>query len=142
MKFKHPKEGHNLLIFLAFFCNLSQFWAPRFKSHNPDDFCNWKGILHHSIQWLYRMQYVCCFPLLTIILLLTYSLLLALLSCLPWGPFKNYLEKMRGEGVKKCLFFVHAQGIKTVHAGGRGVKKWQNSVHVVVECPLENCTDK
>ena len=30
--------------------------------------------------------------------------------------------------------FVHAQGIKTVHAG-RGVKQWQNSVHVVVECP-------
>ena len=32
--------------------------------------------------------------------------------------------------------FVHAQGIKTVHARGGGVKKWQNSVHVVVECPL------
>ena len=31
--------------------------------------------------------------------------------------------------------FVHAQGIKTVNAGG-GVKKWQNSVNVVVECPL------
>ena len=31
--------------------------------------------------------------------------------------------------------FVHAQNIKTVHAGGGGVKKWQNSVHVVVECP-------
>ena len=31
--------------------------------------------------------------------------------------------------------FVLAKGIKTVHAGG-GVKKWQNSVHVVVECPL------
>ena len=31
--------------------------------------------------------------------------------------------------------FVHAQGIKTVHAGG-GIKKWQNSVHVVVEWPL------
>ena len=31
--------------------------------------------------------------------------------------------------------FVHAQGIKTVHAGGGG-KKWQHSVHVVVECPL------
>ena len=31
--------------------------------------------------------------------------------------------------------FVHAQGIKTVHAGG-GVKQWQKSVHVVVECPL------
>ena len=27
----------------------------------------------------------------------------------------------------------HAQGIKTVHAGGGGVQKWQNSVHVVVE---------
>ena len=35
--------------------------------------------------------------------------------------------------------FVHAQGIETVHAGGGegGVRaKWQNSVHVVVECPL------
>ena len=32
--------------------------------------------------------------------------------------------------------FVHAKGIKTVHAGGGGVKKCQNSVHVVVECPL------
>ena len=34
---------------------------------------------------------------------------------------------MRGEGV-------HAQSIKTVHE--EVVKKWQNSVHVVVECPL------
>ena len=34
-----------------------------------------------------------------------------------------------------CVF-VQAQSIKTAHAGGRGgVKKWQNSVHVVVECP-------
>ena len=33
--------------------------------------------------------------------------------------------------------FVHAEGIKTVHAGG--VQKWQNSVHVVVECPLVVC---
>ena len=37
--------------------------------------------------------------------------------------------------------FVHAQGIKTVHAWGGGggggvVQKLQNSVHVVVECPL------
>ena len=31
--------------------------------------------------------------------------------------------------------FVHAQDIKTVHAG-RGVNKCQNSVHVVVECSL------
>ena len=28
--------------------------------------------------------------------------------------------------------FVHAQGIKTVHAGGVHFLKWQNSVHVVV----------
>ena len=33
--------------------------------------------------------------------------------------------------------FVHSQGIKTDNAGGGGVKKWQNSVHVVVECPLK-----
>ena len=32
--------------------------------------------------------------------------------------------------------FVHASGIKTVHAGGWG-QKWQNSVDVVVECPLK-----
>ena len=30
--------------------------------------------------------------------------------------------------------FVHAQGLNTVHAG-RGVKNWQNSIHLVVECP-------
>ena len=32
--------------------------------------------------------------------------------------------------------FVYSQGIKNVHAGGRGGQKWQNSVQVVVECPL------
>ena len=47
------------------------------------------------------------------------------------GAFNNYLDKMRGEGSKMPVF-VHAQGIKTVHLGVR-VKKWQNSVHVVVE---------
>ena len=52
------------------------------------------------------------------------------------GAFNNYVDKTRGEEVKKCLFFAHAQGIKTVHAGGGGVQKWQNSVHVVVECSL------
>ena len=51
------------------------------------------------------------------------------------GAFNNYVDKMRGGGGQKMFVFVHAQGIKTVHAGG-GVKKWQNSVHVVVECPL------
>ena len=45
-----------------------------------------------------------------------------------------------GGGGQKMSVFVHAQGIKTVHAerGGGGVKKWQNSVHVVVECPLNS----
>ena len=59
-------------------------------------------------------------------------------SCL--GPFNNYIY-LRGQdeggGGQKMSDFVHAQGIKTVHAGGGGGgKKWQNSVHVVVECPL------
>ena len=38
------------------------------------------------------------------------------------GSFNKYVDKMRwGEGVKKSVF-VHAQGIKTVHAGGGGSK--------------------
>ena len=36
----------------------------------------------------------------------------------------------------KISVFVHAQGMKTVQAGGWWVRKWQNLVHVVVECPL------
>ena len=46
-----------------------------------------------------------------------------------------YVDKMRGEGGQKMSVFVHAQGIKTVHAGGGqgGGYKWQNSVHVVAE---------
>ena len=40
---------------------------------------------------------------------------------------------MRGGGGQKMSVFVQAQGVKTNHAG---VKKWQNSVHVVVECPI------
>ena len=37
------------------------------------------------------------------------------------GPFNNYVDKMRGGGQKMSVF-VHAQGIKTVHAGGGGSK--------------------
>ena len=48
------------------------------------------------------------------------------------GTFNNYVDKMRGRGGQKMSVFVHAQGIKTVHA------KWQNSVHVVVECPVRD----
>ena len=40
-----------------------------------------------------------------------------------------------GGGGQNMSVFVHAQGIKTVHAGG-GVKKGLNSVNVVVECSL------
>ena len=54
------------------------------------------------------------------------------------GSFNNYVDKMRGGGGQKMTVFVHAQGIKTVHAGGGGGKKWQNSVHVVVECHFMN----
>ena len=42
---------------------------------------------------------------------------------------------MRGGGGQKMSVFVQAQGIKTVHAGKGGVKKCQNSFHVVAECP-------
>ena len=49
------------------------------------------------------------------------------------GPLNNYVDKMREEEGKKMSVFVLAQGIKTGHAGEEGVKKWQNSVHVVVE---------
>ena len=38
-----------------------------------------------------------------------------------------------GKGSKNVCFCPRS-GYKIVHAGGR-VKKWQNSVHVVVECP-------
>ena len=35
------------------------------------------------------------------------------------GSFNNYVDKIRGWGEgQKMSFFVHAQGIKTVHAGG------------------------
>ena len=42
------------------------------------------------------------------------------------------MDKTKEGGGQKMSVFVHAQGIKTVDTGG-GVKKWQNSVHVVVE---------
>ena len=44
-----------------------------------------------------------------------------------------------GQGQKMSVF-VDAQGIKTVHRGGR-VNQWQNSVHVVIECPLSHYSD-
>ena len=40
------------------------------------------------------------------------------------------MDKLRGGGGQKMYVFVHAQGIKTDHAGGEG---GQNYVHVVVE---------
>ena len=43
---------------------------------------------------------------------------------------------MKGGGGQKMSIFVNAHGINTIHAGGGGGKKWQNSDHVVVECPL------
>ena len=52
------------------------------------------------------------------------------------GPFNNYVDKlMGGEGVKKCLF-LSMLSVKKLSTQGGGVNKWQNSVHVVVECPL------
>ena len=55
-----------------------------------------------------------------------------------WGAFNNYVDKMRG-GVKKCRFLSTLRVLKlSTHGGVGGVKKWQNSVHVVVECPLND----
>ena len=40
------------------------------------------------------------------------------------GAFNNYVDKMRGGGGQKMSVFVHAYGIKTVHArGGEGGSK-------------------
>ena len=58
----------------------------------------------------------------------------------PKGSFNNYVDKMMAGGGQKMSFFVHAYDIKNVHSGVGGIKKWQNSVHVVVECPLMRST--
>ena len=39
------------------------------------------------------------------------------------GSFNNYVDKMRGERGQQMFVFVHAQGTKTVHAGGGGGSK-------------------
>ena len=39
------------------------------------------------------------------------------------GTFNSYVDKMRGGGGQKISVFVHAQGIKTVHAGGQTMVK-------------------
>ena len=41
------------------------------------------------------------------------------------GAFNNYVDKIRGGGGQKMSVFVHAQGIKTVHAG-RGSRNGKN----------------
>ena len=57
------------------------------------------------------------------------------------GPFNNYVDKMRGgRGSKNVCFYPHS-GYKNCPRRGR-VKKWQNSVHVVVECPLRHINNK
>ena len=48
------------------------------------------------------------------------------------GAFNNYVDKMRGGGGSKMSVFVHAQGMKTVHAGEGGVKKWQNEKNMQI----------
>ena len=45
-----------------------------------------------------------------------------------------------GGGGQKMSVLVHAQSIKTFRTGWGG-KKWQNSVHIVVECPLRQSRD-
>ena len=51
------------------------------------------------------------------------------------GSFNNYMDKMRGGGGQIMSVLVHAQGTKTVHAGGVGESKNGKSLsmYVVVE---------
>ena len=53
---------------------------------------------------------------------------------LPKGTFNNYVDKMRGRGSKNVCF-CPCSGYKNCPRRGGG-QKWQNFVHVVVECPL------
>ena len=55
--------------------------------------------------------------------------------CSIQGPIHNYVDKMRGGRGQKMSVFVHAQSVKTVHAGGWG-QRMANFVHVVIKCPL------
>ena len=52
------------------------------------------------------------------------------------GAFRNYMDKMRGEGSKNVCFCLRSGYKNCPRRRGEGVKKQQNSVHVVVECPL------
>ena len=53
------------------------------------------------------------------------------------GPFNNYVDKMRGGWGSKNSCFYPRSGYKNCpRRRGGGIKKWQNSVHVVVEGPL------
>ena len=49
-------------------------------------------------------------------------------------PLRNQVHLFDHDIMSKMSVLVHALDIKTVHEG-RGAK-WQNYVHVVVECPL------
>ena len=51
-----------------------------------------------------------------------------------WGSFNNYVVRWGGRGLKNVCFCPRS-GYKNCPRRGGGVKKWQNSVHVVVECP-------
>ena len=51
------------------------------------------------------------------------------------GPFNNHADKMRGRGVKK---YPHSGYKNCPRRAGGWVKKWQNSVYIVVESPFLN----
>ena len=57
---------------------------------------------------------------------------------LPKGPFNNYVDKMRRGGGQKMSGFCPRSGYKNCPCRGvESVKKWQNSVHEIVEWPLK-----
>ena len=67
-----------------------------------------------------------------------------MLVTIPLGGIHWLRGQDEGKGGQKVSVFVQAQGVETVHAGlgrGGGDKKWQNSVHEIVEFPLSLLID-
>ena len=52
------------------------------------------------------------------------------------GQFKNHVDNREWVGGLKFAIFVHVQYIKNVHGGRLLVKKEQDCVNMVFECPL------
>ena len=98
-----------LLIFDAFYFH--DEWGPNELSHTTE-----------SETGLIPVKYKCHINICSISLCIL-------------RPIHNYLNKMKGGRGSKNVFFCSRSGYKNCPRGG-GVKEWQASVPVVIECPL------